>query len=149
MSLDKLLETILEWTEDPDSCNTWLDDAGADDAGAVRVYVRKLFRRKLRRVGVVRTLDVVDIQVDPAYRHPDLEAYILMGVHEINPWGATFAENVAPHTARLLSAHGWTRDGATASFFKVSAAGERVEREPSPRIKQGLCWNMYTPASHQ
>jgi hypothetical protein len=82
----------------------------------MQVYVRKGFHKIENKL--CTCLDIASIEVDEEKQNQGLFKNFLLQAHDLNPWDATYIENVLnPHLAKHLIKNGWIQIGE--SFYKT------------------------------
>jgi len=98
--LEQLADFIKE-SEDKHVYNLWLGDDN------MKVYVRK-GRHMIYPGKLSTTLDIASVEVDEDKQRQGIWSDFLDKAHEMNPWDATYVENVHnPIIQVSLIKHGW------------------------------------------
>lgn len=98
--LEQLVDFIKE-SEEKHVYNLWLGD------DTMKVYVRK-GRHMVYPGKLSTTLDIASVEVDEDKQGQGVFSDFLDKAHEMNPWDATYIENVLnPVLATSLIRHGW------------------------------------------
>jgi hypothetical protein len=101
LSLIEQLKLFMQEAEERLVSSRWIHDEN------MKVYVRK-GRRSVYPGQMSITLDIATVEVDEDKQGQGLWTTFLEKAHELNPWEATYIENVLnPVLAESLIRHGW------------------------------------------